>query len=192
MLKKNNGCESRDPIKGLTIHQLQMSGILFMRVRFLFLLLILVFLPTFPLAQVQGKEVTESIYVVVKDISGGKLEGYLHFSPKELIVSTKDKQEKSVLLKDIEFIKLEKITEGVRGGGESYYSVKLQNSQELYTLRDKYTFSLKTSLGVVTQMIDPETGGDFFEKGSSSVPPSQNDKPFILGPSVVFSLEFKF
>jgi hypothetical protein len=163
-----------------------------MRVRFFFLVLILVFLPTFPLAQVQGKEVTENIYVVVKDIRGGKLEGYLHFSPKELMVSTKDKQEKSVLLKDIEFIKLEKITDGVPGGGESYYSVKLQNSQELYTLRDKYTFSLKTSFGVITQMIDPEMGGNSLEKSSSSVAHSQNDKPFILGPSVVFSLEFKF
>ncbi len=163
-----------------------------MRIRFLFLVVTLVLFPIVPFAQVEGKEVTESIYVVVKDIRGGKLEGYLYFSPKELVVSTKDKQERPVLLKDIEFIKLEKIAEGVPGGGESYYSVKLQNSQELYTLRNKYTFSLKTSLGVITQMIDPEMTGDFFEKGSSSAPASRNDKPFFLGPSVVFSLEFKF
>jgi len=159
--------------------------------RFLFLILMLVFVPTIALAQHQDKE---DIYVVVEDVQGKKLEGYLRFSPEELLVSTKDKQEKSVPLKNIEFIKLEKITGGVPGGdqvgSEGYYSVKLQNSQELFTLQKKYTFSLSTSLGLVTQTLDPEGIGNLFQKDSAST--SQGDKPFVREKSVVFSLEFKF
>ena len=162
-----------------------------MKFRFLFLILMLVFVPTIALAQHQDKE---DIYVVVEDVQGKKLEGYLRFSPEELLVSTKDKQEKSVPLKNIEFIKLEKITGGVPGGdqvgSEGYYSVKLQNSQELFTLQKKYTFSLSTSLGLVTQTLDPEGIGNLFQKDSAST--SQGDKPFVREKSVVFSLEFKF
>lgn len=134
--------------------------------------------------------------MVVKDVQGEKLEGYLRFSPEELLVSTKDKQEKSVPLKNIEFIKLEKITGGVpggdQGGSEGYYSVKLQNSQELFTLRKKYTFSLSTSLGLVTQTVDPERVGNLFQKDSALAAKSQSDKSFVRDKSVVFSLEFKF
>jgi hypothetical protein len=77
------------------------------------------FLPTIVSAQQQDKqdkEGKEDIFVVVKDVRGEKLEGYLRFSPEELLVSTKDNQEKSIPLKNIEFIKLEKITGGVPGG----------------------------------------------------------------------------
>jgi len=166
--------------------------IIFMRIKYLFLILTLIFVPTFTLAQVQDEQGGESIYVVVKDIQGGKLEGYVRSSPAELIVSTKDNQEKSVPLKQIEFIKLEKIHGGVPGGdqagSEAYYSVKLQNSQEIYTLRNRYMLSLNTSLGLVTQIIDPEAA----QKGSSSAHKSQNDKPFIRDTSVVLSLELKF
>jgi hypothetical protein len=147
----------------------------------------LIFVPFAALAQSQDKQEKEDIYVVVEDTKGRKLEGYLRFSPEELLVSTKDEQEKSVPLKNIEFIKLEKIAGGVPGGdqgeSEGYYSVKLQNSQELFTLRKKYTFSLNTSLGLVTQTVDPERVG---------APASQGDKPFVRDKSVVFSLEFKF
>jgi hypothetical protein len=155
--------------------------------KFLFLIFMLIFAPTIALAQHQDKQDSEDIYAVVEDAQGEKLEGYLRFSPEELLVSTKDNQEKFVPLKSIEFIKLEKITGGVPGGeqgvGEEYYSVKLQNSQELFTLRKKYTFSLSTSLGLVTQTIDPERVG---------APASQGDKPFVRDKSVVFSLQFKF
>jgi hypothetical protein len=148
------------------------------------------------LAQSQDKQEKEDIYVVVEDTKGEKLEGYLRFSPEEFPVSTKDNQGKSVPLKNIEFIKLEKITGGVPGGdkagSEAYYSVKLQNSQELFTLRKKYTFSLSTSLGLVTQTLDPEGVGNLFQKDSASVPASQGDKPFVREKSVVFGLEFKF
>ncbi len=147
----------------------------------------LIFAPLATLAQTKDKPEKDGIYVVIEDTKGEKLEGYLRFSPEELLVSTKDNQEKSVPLKNIEFIKLEKITGGIPGGdrvgSEGYYSVKLQNSQELFTLRQKYTFSLNTSLGVVTQTVDPE------RVGASA---SQGDKPFVRDKSVVFSLEFKF
>ena len=142
--------------------------------KFLFLILMLIFVLAFTCAQAQDYQGKEGIFVVVKDIQGEKLEGYLRFSPEELLVSTKDNQEKSVPLKNIEFIKLEKITGGVPGGGqvgsEGYYSVKLQNSQELFTLRKKYTFSLNTSLGLVTQTVDPERVGNLFQKDSSPCP----------------------
>jgi hypothetical protein len=139
------------------------------------------------LAQPQEKEQKEDVYVVIEDTKGGKLEGYLRFSPEELLVSTKDNQEKSVPLKQIEFIRLEKITGGVPGaeqpGTEAYYSVQLKNSQEILTLRNKYTFSLSTSLGIVTKTIDPGIVEELFRKDSSSD---------IRDMGAVFSLEFKF
>ena len=168
----------------------------FMKLKFFFLILMLIFVPAIALAQPQDKQEKDGIYVVVKDVQGEKLEGYLRFSPEELLVSTKDNQEKSVPLRSIEFIKLEKITGGVPGGAqvgsEGYYSVKLQNSQELFTLRKKYTFSLNTSLGLVTQTVDPERVGNLFQKDSAPAPKSQGDKPFVRDKNVVFSLEFKF
>jgi len=164
------------------------------KLKFLFLILMLILAPLIALAQTKDKPEKDGIYVVVEDTKGKKLEGYLRFSPEELLISTKDNQEKSVPLKQIEFIKLEKITGGVPGGGqvgsEGYYSVKLQNSQELFTLRKKYTFSLSTSLGLVTQTVDPEGVGN--QKDSASAPTSQGDKPFVRDKSVVFSLELKF
>ena len=156
------------------------------------MILMLIFAPIYALAQVQDEPLKENIYVVVKDIQGGKLEGYLRLPPEELTVSTKDKKEKSIPLKCIEFIKLEKITIGIPGEEESFYSVKIQNSQEIYALRNKFTFSLNTSFGLVTQTIDPGKGGSLSRKGSSSEHRSQGDKPFIRDTNVVFSLEFKF
>jgi hypothetical protein len=163
------------------------------KVKMFFFILMLIFVPAIGLAQHQDKQDKENIYVVAEDAQGKKLEGYLRFSPEELLVSTKDNQEKLVPLKEIEFIKLEKITGGVPGadqsGSEEYYSVKLQNSQELFTLRNKYTFSLNTSLGLVTQTLDP---GSLFQKDSVLATKSEVDKPFVRDKSVLFRLEFKF
>ena len=168
----------------------------FVKPKILLLILVLIFAPFVALAQNKDKSEKDDIYVVVEDVRGKKLEGYLRFSPEELLVSTNDNEEKSVPLKNIEFIKLEKITGGVPGGAqegsEGYYSVKLKNSQELFTLRKKYTFSLNTSLGLVTQTVDPERVGNLFQKDSSTAPKSQGDKPFVRDKSVIFSLEFKF
>ena len=167
-----------------------------MKLKFLSLILMLIISPAVALAQIQDKQENGSIYVVVVDMKGEKLEGYLRLSPEELLVSTKDNQEKFVPLKNIEFIKLEKITGEIPGGdrvgNEGYYSVKLQNSQELFTLSRKYTFSLSTSLGLVSQTVDPESVGNLLQKNSTSSPRSQGDEPFIREKSVVFSLEFRF
>jgi hypothetical protein len=164
-----------------------MGGFIFVKFKLLFLIFLIIFAPFVALAQPQEKQQKEDIYVVVEDTKGEKLEGYLRFSAEELLVSTKDKQEKSVPLKNIEFIKLEKITGGVPGaeqpGTEAYYSVRLQNSQEIFTLRNKYTFSLSTSLGIVTKTIDPGIVQDLFQKDSSSG---------IRDVGAVFSVEFKF
>ena len=158
-----------------------------MRPKFFFLTLIFLLTSTLTLAQTQVQQEKGSIYAIVKDVQGERMEGYLRLYPEEITVSSKDNEEKSVPLKYIESIKLEKIQGGVPGaeqpGGEMYYSVRLQNSQEIYTLRNKYTFSLGTSVGVVTKTIDPGAVQDLFRKDSSST---------VRDKGVVFSLEIKF
>jgi hypothetical protein len=132
----------------------------------------------------------------VKDVKGERLEGYLRFYPNEITVSTKDDQEKTIPLRLIESIKVEKIQGGIPGanhpGAESYYSVRVQNSQEIFTLKKKVTFSLNTSAGVMTKTLDPELGQGFFRKDSSSISASQNEQPWIRGEGVALSLEIKF
>jgi hypothetical protein len=162
---------------------------------FLFTLVFLLF-PTLSLSQtgiLQGKE---GVYAIFEDFRGERLEGYLRSYPEELTVSTKDNQEKTVPLKYIESIKLEKVYGSLPGteqmGGEAYYSVRLQNSQEIFTLRHKYTFSLATGIGLVTRTIDPDRVQSFSRQDSFPATQSQSDQPFIRDKSVVFSLEFKF
>ncbi len=166
--------------------------------RFKFFLFTLVFLlfPTLSLSQtgiLQGKE---GIYAIVEDFRGERLEGYLRSYPEELTVSTKDNQEKSIPLKYIEFIRFEKVHGSLPGteqmGGEAYYSVRLQNSEEIFTLRHKYTFSLTTSIGLVTRTIDPDRVQSFSRQDSSPATQSRSDQPFIRDKGVAFSLEFKF
>jgi hypothetical protein len=86
----------------------------------------------------------------------------------------------------IESIKVEKIQGGPPGadklGGESYYSVRLQNSQEIFALQKKYTINLNTDLGVVTKNLDPEAVKN----------KPESDEPFIRDQSVILSLEIKF
>jgi len=124
------------------------------------------------------------------------LEGYLRLYPNEIVVSTKDDREKSIPLKMIESIKVEKIQGGIPGadplGGESYYFVRVQNSQEIFTLKKKVTFSLNTSAGLVTKTIDPERTHEFSRKDSSSLAKSQSEQSLIRGEGVVLSLEIKF
>jgi hypothetical protein len=166
--------------------------------RFKIFLFISVFLltSTIAMAQNQSPQEKENIFIVVKDIQGEKLEGYLRLDPNELKVSTKDNQEKSVPLKLIESIRLEKIQSGLPGAEqmseESYYSVRLKNSQEIFSLQKKYTFSLNTSVGVVTKTIDPEMVREFFQKDPSLPTRSKSEQPFIQDKGVIFSLEVKF
>jgi len=166
------------------------------RIKFSFLVFLFLLTPTLLSAQAQFLQEKESIYAIVRDMKGERLEGYLRLYPNEITVSTKDDQEKSIPLKIIESIKVEKIQGGIpradHPGEESYYSVRVQNSQEIFTLKKKVTFSLNTSAGVVTKTLDPEMGQGFFRKDSSSIPKSQTEQPLIRGESVALSLEIKF
>jgi hypothetical protein len=166
------------------------------RFKFISLSLLFLFAPTILLAQAPLLQEKESFYAIVKDIKGERLEGYLQFYPNEIIVTTKDDQQKSIPLKIVESVKVEKIQGGIPGadhpGGESYYSVRVQNSQEIFTLKKKVTFSLNTSAGVVTKTLDPEMGQGFSRKDSSSLLKSQSDQPLIRGEGVALSLEIKF
>ncbi len=167
-----------------------------MRFKFIFLVLVFLLTPAILLAQSPLLQEKEDIYVMVKDIQGNRLEGYLQLYPQEVTVSTKDNKEKSIPLSMIESIKVEKIQEGLPGadklGGESHYSVRLQNSQELFTLQKKYTFSLNTSVGVVTRNIDPGAVKHFLQKDSTLSNKPESNQPFIRDQSVILSLEIKF
>jgi hypothetical protein len=163
---------------------------------FIFLVLVFFLIPAIILAQsplLQGKE---DIYVIVKDIQGNRLEGYLQLHPQEVTVSVENSKEKSIPLSLIESIKVEKIQEGFPGadklGGESYYSVRLWNSQEIFTLQKKYTFSLNTSVGVVTKNIDPEAIKHSLRGDSTLGNKPESNQPFIRDQSVILSLEIKF
>jgi hypothetical protein len=166
------------------------------RFKFIFLVLVFLFTPAIILAQSPLFQEKENIYVMVKDIEGNRFEGYLQLYPQEVTISAKDNKEKSIPLSMIESIKVEKIQEGLPGadklGGESHYSVRLQNSQEIFSLQKKFTFSLNTSVGVVTKNIDPEAIKNSLQKDSTLSNKSQNNQPFIQDQSVIFSLEIKF
>jgi len=164
--------------------------------KFLFAALILLICYSHALGQSEDRKEIPNIYAVAKDGRGEILEGYLRSQPEEITVTSEDNKEKSIPTKYLKSITLEKI----RGEGagsdrnqEARYSVRIQNSQEIYTLRKKYTFSLNTNVGVITRSIDPETINTLLSKdasqGSSLV---EKEKPFIQDKSVVFSLEFKF
>jgi len=163
-----------------------------------FLPFLFVFILSFSHAQIQGSQLLEEkkgIYAVIRDGRGEAVEGFLRLSPDELTVRTKGNQEKSIPVKYIKSITLEKIKSEVPGedsAKEATYKVRLENSQEIYTLKKKYSFSLITNLGLVTRTIDPETVNNFFTRETSRLVKTENEKPFVQDKSVVFSLEFKF
>jgi len=147
------------------------------------------------LAQSQAEPEKPGIYAVVKDTKGETVEGFLRLGSDELTVKTKENQEKTIPVKYIKSIALEKTPDPVPGGDPkrgATYSVHLENSQEIYTLNKKYTFSLNTNLGMVTKTIDPDQVNKFFSKDSSSASGPADSKSFIQDQSVIFSLELKF
>ncbi len=136
-----------------------------------------------------------NIFAIVKDPEGGILEGTLSSQSEEITVSSQDNKEKIIPSKYIKSITLEKI----KGEGpaaldpnQNKYSVRVGNSQEIYTLRKKYTFSLNTNVGLVTKSIDPEMINSIFLKEASAQVKPEKEKPFIQDKSIIFSLEFKF
>lgn len=134
------------------------------------------------------------IYAVLKDERGEIIEGFLKSGLEEIMVQTKDNQEKLIPIKYIKSITLEK-TKGLVpeevSKKEATYTVRLENSQEIYTLKKKYTFSLNTNLGLVTKTIDPEIINKILNKDQALLK-SEEEKPFLLEKSIVFSLELKF
>jgi len=147
------------------------------------------------LAQAPEEKEKPDLLAMIKDGQGETLEGILRLQPDEITVSTKDNQEKQIPSKYIKSIMLEKVMEGkpwVDPKQEGRYSVKVENSQEIYTLKKKYTFSLNTNVGVITRTIDPETINNYLSKETSAAIKSEKDKPFFQDKSVIFSLEFKF
>jgi len=161
------------------------------------IILVLMVLQTASAAPAQAPEEKEnlSLLAIVKDGRGETLEGYLRLQPEEIIVSTKDNEEKKIPSKYLKSIVLEKVkqdTPWTDPKQEGRYSVRVENSQEVYTLKKKYTFSLNTSVGVVTRTIDPETINNFLSKETSAGVKSDQEKPLLQDKSVVFSLQFKF
>ena len=142
--------------------------------------------PTLTQAQNQGPEEKRTIYDVAKDAQGDKAEGYVMVNPDKLTLSTKEYQEKSTPPELVEFVKLEKIEGKIPEGisGEGYYSFRLQKNQEIYRLKDKYTISLNTSVGVLTRMIDPLRTFDVFKDSSG--------QSFIRDKNLLLSLELRF
>jgi hypothetical protein len=165
-----------------------------MRFKFIFLVLVIFVTPAISLAQSPLLLEKESVYVVVKDMQGQSLEGYL-LLPKELTVSTEDNKERTIPMSIIESIKVEKKQGGLPAvenlGKESYYSVRLQNSQEILRLEEKYTLSFDTSVGVVTKNLDPDAV-KHSSQSSSTANKSESNESLIRDQSVILSLEVKF
>ena len=171
------------------------------RIKSIFLVLIFLLTPAMVLAESSLLTEKENVYVMVRDVQGDTWEGYLLLYPQEVTVSTKDNKEKSIPMSIIESIKVEKLQAGLpeldQLGRESYYSVRLQNSQEILTLQEKVTLSLNTSVGVVTKNLDPEAAKHSSLKDSTledSIPgnPSEKSESFFRDQSVIMSLEVRF
>jgi hypothetical protein len=172
------------------------EGYAIMRLMVFFLALAFLMTSTTASAQTQVTQEKEIISIEMKDYQGQKFQGYLRLDPGEITVSTKDNQEKSIPLKLVESIKVEKIPSGLPGaeplGEESYYSVRLKNSQEIFKLRKKFTFSLNTDVGVMTKTIDPEITHELFQKDLSAATDLKSEPSFIRDKNVILSLEIKF
>jgi CRISPR/Cas system-associated protein Cas7 (RAMP superfamily) len=172
-----------------------------MRRKFFFLILIFFFSYSLAFGQTDdpGEQKDKpNIFAVVKDEQGDILEGYLHSQPEDVTVTSRDNQEKIIPSKYIKSITLEKVKPvgppNLDPKQETKYSVRLENSQEIYTLRKTYTFSLNTNVGVVTKSIDPETINSVLSRDASQsqATGTDKDKSFIQDKSIIFSLEFKF
>jgi hypothetical protein len=135
----------------------------------------------------EGKE----IYAVVKDSQGDTVEGYLRLPAEGIVVRSQDNQKKTVPVKQLKSITLEKQKDGLTKK-DIAYRVQVENNREIYTLGEKYTFSLNTHLGLVTRTIDPDRVNSWLTKETPSEAKVDLGKPFIQDKSVVFSLELKF
>jgi len=135
------------------------------------------------------------IYAVVRDAQGEKLEGFLRFETEEITVRSQDNQEKKVPVKFIKSITLEKTKNEFPGEDQKKgvrYTVRVENSQEIFTLDKKYTFSLNTNVGLTTKSLDPDLINKLVGKDSLQGARLDDGRPLIQDKTVVFSLEIKF
>jgi hypothetical protein len=157
----------------------------------------LLFLMACPAAWGQDalRDQSEKPYAVIQDMQGKRVEGYLSMYPKEITVTSDEKKEKALPFKAIESITFEKVDPGIPGAdrrGEAQYSVRLKNSNEVYTLKDKYSLNINTELGVIVKEIDAETVQSYLRKDPSSAPGASTPGSLLKDKSFVFSLELKF
>jgi hypothetical protein len=154
------------------------------------------FLMVCPMASGQDiLDQNEKPYAVIQDMQGKRVEGYLSMYPKEITVTSDEKKEKALPFKAIESITFEKVDPGIPGAdrrGEAQYSVRLKNSNEVYTLKDKYSLSINTDVGVIIKEIDPETVRSFLGKEPASPPGSSTPGSLLKDKSFILSLELKF
>jgi hypothetical protein len=166
--------------------------------KFLLFAFLFFFFCPMALAQNEPQKKELNIFAIVKDSQDAILEGYVSALPDEVAVSSTDNQEKKIPSLYIKSITLEKYTDVGAARLDPYqearYSVRLKNSQEIYTLQQKYTISLNTNVGVVTRSIDPQIINNIISKDLSGTQnqKSGEDKPLIEDKSIIFSLEFKF
>jgi hypothetical protein len=147
-------------------------------------------------AQNESLDKSEKIQVIIQDLQGKRLEGYLSMNPPEVTVASKEKEEKSFPLKAIESITFEPVRSGLPGADElskeGYYSVRLRNSQEIFTLKKKYSLNLNTEFGMLVREIDPNTVQGAFQKDPSPAGGPKNGESFVRDKSMILSIEFKF
>lgn len=157
--------------------------------------LVLVF-SSLAMAETPASEGKRDIPAVIEDGEGKVIEGILRASSDELNVISKDNQKLSIPLKLIKSINVEEVKEGILGSDPreeaKRYAVHLENSQEIYTLREKYTFNLVTDLGVVTKSIDPEWLNQYLAKGTNQAAAGGRGKPFFQDKSIILRMELKF
>jgi len=167
----------------------------FVRRNLICLSFLLLFVCTTAWGQNELRDQKEKPYVVIEDMQGKRLEGYLSLYPEEITVTSDEKKEKAVPLKAVESITFEKVDPGVPGAdrlGEAQYSVRLKNSNEVYTLKNKYSLNINTELGVIIREIDADRVQSFLGKDPSSLPNPPASASLIRDKSFMLSLELKF
>ena len=142
-------------------------------------------------ASPQTAEGKKDIFAIVEVGEGKIFEGVLRPNGDTLRVRTQDNQEKTVTVRSVSSISLERIKSvaPIEDRSKEGYAVRLENSREIYTLAQKYSFSLKTNVGVVTKTIDPERVSNLLLKDAAK---SEDGRSLLQDQSVVFKLELKF
>ncbi len=140
------------------------------------------------------REDNRGIYAIVRDAQGERWEGFLRFDAEEIAVRSPDNQEKKVPVKYIKAITLEKVKNEFAADDQKsgvQYTVRVENSQEIFTLDKKYTFSLNTNLGLTTKSLDPDLVNKVISKEFQGTR-LDDGRSLIQDKSIIFSLEVKF